>query len=60
MAIEKPMPVLPVEAYTSQKWFEREQQCIFSRTWQFAGFVEDLSVIISIFMSRWRRITGMA
>jgi len=42
MAIAKPMPVLPVEAYTSQDWFEREQECIFSRTWQFAGFVEDL------------------
>ena len=43
MAMAKTMPVLPVEAYTSQDWFDREQQAIFSRTWQFAGFVEDLS-----------------
>jgi len=42
MAIAKSMPVLPVEAYTSQDWFDREQQTIFSQTWQFAGFVEDL------------------
>lgn len=34
---------LPKEAYTSQKWFEREQELIFGRNWQFAGFVEDLS-----------------
>ena len=36
------MPVLPVEAYTYQEWFDKEQKYIFSRTWQFAGFVEDL------------------
>lgn len=34
---------LPTEAYTSQEWFEREQQNIFSKTWQFAGFVEDVA-----------------
>ena len=34
---------LPIEAYTSQDWFDREQQALFSQTWQFAGFVEDLS-----------------
>ncbi|MGB1010956.1 MAG: aromatic ring-hydroxylating oxygenase subunit alpha [Thiolinea sp.] len=37
------MHVLPVEAYTSQKWFDREQEMIFSRTWRFAGFMEDLA-----------------
>ncbi len=43
MTIENKMPVLPIQAYTSQEWFDREQQTIFSRTWQFAGFIEDLS-----------------
>jgi len=28
----KTMPVLPVEAYTSQEWFDKEQKYIFSRT----------------------------
>ncbi|ELS02824.1 hypothetical protein Xen7305DRAFT_00025420 [Xenococcus sp. PCC 7305] len=37
------MPVLPVEAYTSQEWFDKEQKYIFSDSWQFAGFVEDLN-----------------
>ena len=37
------MPVLPVEAYTSQAWFDREQEHIFSRTWQYAGLAEDVS-----------------
>ena len=37
------MPILPVEAYTSQEWFDREQELIFSRTWAYAGFVEDLT-----------------
>jgi len=39
----KRMPILPVEAYTSQEWFEQEQQQIFSRTWCFAGFMEDVA-----------------
>jgi len=34
---------LPVEAYTSQEWFDREQQSIFSNTWRYAGFMEDVS-----------------
>lgn len=34
---------LPLEAYTSKEWFQNEQQTIFGNTWQFAGFVEDLS-----------------
>jgi len=33
---------LPVEAYTSQDWFDREQQLIFSRSWRYAGLREDL------------------
>ena len=40
---QKRMPILPIEAYTSQEWFEREQREIFSKTWQFAGLAEDLS-----------------
>ncbi|MEP2027585.1 MAG: aromatic ring-hydroxylating dioxygenase subunit alpha [Paracoccaceae bacterium] len=34
---------LPVEAYTSQDWFDREQRQIFSNTWRYAGFMEDVS-----------------
>ncbi len=34
---------LPVSAYTSQEWFDREQAQIFSRVWRYAGFEEDLS-----------------
>ncbi len=34
---------LPVEAYTDPDWFEREQEAIFSRTWSYAGFAEDVS-----------------
>lgn len=34
---------LPVSAYTSQDWFDREQKEIFSRTWRYAGFVEDVA-----------------
>ena len=37
------MPILPVAAYTSQEWFDREQERIFSRTWAFAGFAEDIT-----------------
>lgn len=33
---------LPIEAYTSQDWFNREQEHIFSKTWRFAGFAEDI------------------
>lgn len=39
----KKMPILPVEAYLSQDWFDREQREIFSKTWRFAGFAEDIS-----------------
>ena len=37
------IPVLPKEAYLSQDWFDLEQEQLFSKTWQFAGFVEDVS-----------------
>ena len=37
------MPILPVEAYTSQEWFDREQDRIFSRTWACAGLAEDVA-----------------
>ena len=43
MSTSRTMPVLPVEAYTSQEWFDREQETIFSRTWAVAGFAEDVS-----------------
>ena len=43
MSENRTMPVLPVEAYTSQEWFDREQERIFSRTWACAGFAEDIS-----------------
>ena len=33
---------LPVEAYTSREWFDLEQRKIFSRTWAYAGFMEDV------------------
>ncbi|MCT4698740.1 aromatic ring-hydroxylating oxygenase subunit alpha [Tenacibaculum haliotis] len=43
MSIQKKMMhVLPVEAYTSQEWFDKEMATIFSTTWQFAGLVEDI------------------
>lgn len=34
---------LPVAAYTSQEWFDREQEAIFSRTWGYVGFMEDVA-----------------
>lgn len=37
------VPVLPKEAYTSEAWFKKEQKEIFSKTWQFAGFAEDIT-----------------
>ncbi|SFL41678.1 aromatic ring-hydroxylating oxygenase subunit alpha [Shimia haliotis] len=33
---------LPVDAYTSKDWFDREQRLIFSRSWRYAGLVEDV------------------
>ena len=38
----KMMHALPVEAYTSQEWLDIELKYLFSTTWQFAGFVEDI------------------
>ena len=43
MGNHRTMPILPVGAYTSQDWFAREQERIFSRTWAFAGLVEDVN-----------------
>lgn len=37
------IPVLPKSAYLSQEWFDKEMETIFSNTWQFAGFVEDVA-----------------
>ncbi|MDY8137992.1 aromatic ring-hydroxylating dioxygenase subunit alpha [Aquimarina sp. 2201CG5-10] len=37
------MHILPVEAYTTQEWFDLEMKNIFSKTWQFAGLAEDVS-----------------
>jgi len=39
---EKMMHELPVSAYTSKEWFDIEMKHLFSTTWQFAGFVEDV------------------
>ena len=39
----KKMHVLPLEAYTSEQWFNLEMEHIFSKTWQFAGLVEDVA-----------------
>ena len=43
MSNKRMMHHLPVKAYTSQEWFDREQEIIFSKTWAYAGFVEDLT-----------------
>ncbi len=43
MTNNKMMHALPVDAYTLQKWFDLEQKHIFSKTWQFAGLVEDVT-----------------
>ncbi|WP_198938436.1 aromatic ring-hydroxylating oxygenase subunit alpha [Tenacibaculum holothuriorum] len=40
---QKLMPVLPVEAYTSQEWYNLEMEHIFGNTWQFAGLIEDVA-----------------
>lgn len=34
---------LPIEAYTSQDWFAREMEQIFSKTWAYAGLMEDVA-----------------
>ena len=34
---------LPVEAYTSHEWFEREREQLFGNVWQFGGFVDDVA-----------------
>jgi len=42
MSNQRTMPILPIEAYTSQEWFDKEQEIIFGNSWQFAGLVEDI------------------
>jgi len=37
------MHILPVDAYLSHEWFAKEQLYIFSKTWFYAGFLEDIS-----------------
>ena len=37
------MHVLPVEAYTSKEWYDLEMKHIFSKSWQFAGLIEDVA-----------------
>lgn len=39
---KKMMHTLPIEAYTSQEWLDKELKYVFSKTWQFAGLVEDI------------------
>lgn len=34
---------LPASAYTAQDWFDAEQRSIFSKTWRYAGFMEDIA-----------------
>ena len=34
--------LLPAEAYTSQAWFDREQEALFEQCWAFAGMTDDL------------------
>lgn len=36
------MPVLPIEAYTSPEWYNKEMELIFGKVWQFAGLIEDV------------------
>jgi choline monooxygenase len=39
---QQPRQLLPLEAYTSSDWHERERKELFGRTWTFAGMVEDV------------------
>ena len=41
-AADQLVPVLPQRAYTDPEWFAWEQEHLFSKVWQFAGFIEDL------------------
>ncbi|WP_133406426.1 aromatic ring-hydroxylating oxygenase subunit alpha [Parashewanella tropica] len=35
--------VIPLKAYTDPKWFDLEMEHIFSKTWYYAGLMEDIS-----------------
>jgi choline monooxygenase len=41
-AAAAPRQLLPIEAYTSDEWFRREQKTLFAKSWLFAGMAEDL------------------
>lgn len=41
--VERTHGHLSTQAYTSPEWYEREQQELFGRVWQFGGFVEDVA-----------------
>lgn len=38
-----PCQVMPVEGYTCDQWYAREQDELFGKVWTFAGFTEDLA-----------------
>ena len=40
---ESAMQLLPVDAYTGEAWFTREQEELFSRSWVWVGMVEDFA-----------------
>ena len=42
MSLSQTKQILPVDAYRSQDWFEREQREIFARGWTFACLESDL------------------
>lgn len=41
----RPTYLLPVEAYTDQDWYEREQRELFGRCWSFATMVAELAEV---------------
>ena len=42
MTVNGTKMLLPVEAYISREWFDREQRELFGRSWQFAGMTTDI------------------
>lgn len=43
-AIVEAHQAMPIEAYTSDDWFAREQKELFEKVWTFAGMTEDLAL----------------